>query len=191
MYLTVLIFFLLAHCCWSFSSGMAIGKVSERKLSKARDVNVITCARTHDDDTLLMSVTLGLTGADTDHCSDALKETKNKVVGWLQSFPFASSLPMQPMSYTPNEDGIDLVFRRKKTVEKSGKDGGLCFQVQVDSSDEHSVLVLEAYRDQEGQSVSKGFSEKMVLNKMLEALTSQRDLGVSLMRADSFFSWQT
>lgn len=46
-----------------------------------------------------------------------LEELKESCRG----FPFAAVLPVQPMTYRPTEDGVEIEFLRKPTEQKSGK----------------------------------------------------------------------
>ena len=87
----------------------------------------------------------------------------SSVVAWIQRFPFGSSLPVQPLTCGFNSDGVELAFRRKKTDEKSGKDGGIVFVVRTDISVNAPLMVLEGWRDNEGQSISKTLAERTVL----------------------------
>lgn len=47
------------------------------------------------------------------------------LVKWVQSYPFAAVLPVQPLMVQPTEDGCDVLFRKKPTKERGAIDGGL------------------------------------------------------------------
>jgi len=47
------------------------------------------------------------------------------ILTFLRSIPFASLLPVQPLTYEVTDGGVEVKFRRKKTEDKSGIDGGM------------------------------------------------------------------
>lgn len=95
---------------------------------------------------------------------------------WLMRRGWSSVLPMQPMLLEPIKPspprGILLTFRRKPTDAKGGTDGGLRFAL---SRDDKILLVT---RVSEGQSISKSFSERILVRKTVSELESlPKDLG--------------
>jgi hypothetical protein len=96
---------------------------------------------------------------------------------YISSFPFSAVLPVQPLTYTPKENGmgVDVAFLRKKTEEKSSKDGGIEFKIMRcddDTSYESlpSRILIEVRRVSEGQFVSKAFSEGLLVKAFVEGL---------------------
>ena len=99
---------------------------------------------------------------------------------WLMQRPFAAALPIQPMLVKPLHPqppaGIQITFRRKPSSEKGGTDGGLrctvaCSEVDGDeSSDESGVLLVT--RISEGQTISKAFSERALIKRLLTDLAT-------------------
>jgi hypothetical protein len=65
------------------------------------------------------------------------------LVSYLQHYPYATKLPVQPMSYFATPDhGIEIQFLRKKTDIKSSHDGGIRFFVQMMT--EHTAATAAA-----------------------------------------------
>ena len=89
---------------------------------------------------------------------------------WLMRRGWSSVLLMQPMlleKIKPSPPrGMMLTFRRKPTDAKGGTDGGLRFAL---SRDEGILLVT---RVSEGQSISKSFSERILVRKLVSELES-------------------
>jgi len=109
---------------------------------------------------------------------------------WLKRFPFAAVLPVQPMTWQPTPCGLDLAFRRKKTDDKSGKDGGLFFEVKRSETDANA-LTFEAKRDSGGQFVAKSFSEMKLLVEISEQLMAHsQSIGLSATELVSFYGWK-
>jgi hypothetical protein len=82
----------------------------------------------HDYSTEEILLCLHLRVASGIEVSDALE----RVQAYSQSFPFAAVLPVQPLSYLPTvSGGVEIKFLRKKTDEKSGTEGGLCFFIDT------------------------------------------------------------
>jgi hypothetical protein len=52
------------------------------------------------------------------------------LMNYTRSFPFAAVLPVQPLTYLPTPDGVEVTFLRKKTETKPTNDGGIRFTVQ-------------------------------------------------------------
>ena len=126
-------------------------------------------------------------------CSSILEKDKaiDALRLYLHRFPFAVVLPVQPMSYLPSETGVMVTFLRKKTQEKGSIDGGMIFDVVGDDDDstfessERCRFQLIGKRNTDGQSVSKMFSEKLVVQTMLKRLDGDQDyLGL---RVESIF----
>lgn len=89
---------------------------------------------------------------------------------YCQSFPFAAILPVQPLQYLPTPDGgVDVRFLRKKTREKGSIDGGMRFFV----SEDRDGIDVVAKRNSQGQTVSKMFSEKLVVQSFLKRVTGE------------------
>lgn len=89
---------------------------------------------------------------------------------YCQSFPFAAVLPVQPLQYLPTPDGgVEVLFLRKKTKEKGSIDGGIRFFL----SDDEDGIELVAKRNSRGQSISKMFSEKLVVQSFLKRVTGE------------------
>ncbi|KAI2490894.1 hypothetical protein MHU86_23690 [Fragilaria crotonensis] len=92
---------------------------------------------------------------------------------YTQSFPFSAILPVQPLQYLPTHDGgVDVLFLRKKTQDKGSVDGGMRFFVRppVDGDDGIEVQVK---RNSKGQSVSKMFTEKLVVQAYCEGIAGK------------------
>lgn len=93
---------------------------------------------------------------------------------YISSFPFSAVLPVQPLTYTPNEDdlGVKVAFLRKKTDIKSGKDGGIDFRISTvdDENDEAIRVNIVARRDSNGQFISKVFSEGAIIKSFVSGL---------------------
>jgi len=101
---------------------------------------------------------------------------------YIQSFAFAAVLPVQPLTYTPTDDGgVQVKFLRKKTKEKGSLDGGLRFWILQDKppqstegEDENNSAVgfeIVVKRISEGQTITKMFSEKQVIQAFVAAFT--------------------
>ena len=96
---------------------------------------------------------------------------KASLVSWLSGFPYAACLPVQPLSCAYCPDGVDIVFRRKKTEDKSGKDGGIQIRVREDAA--NGRLLLTARRDSEGQFLRTQIAENKLLQDLREALAHE------------------
>jgi hypothetical protein len=89
---------------------------------------------------------------------------------YCQSFPFAAVLPVQPLQYLPTDDGgVEVSFLRKKTKEKGSIDGGIRFFLY----EEGQGIDLVAKRNSRGQSISKMFSEKLVVQSFIKRVTGE------------------
>ena len=136
-------------------------------------------------------------GIDPEAALEALREA-------CRGFPFAAVLPVQPLTYLPSPTGVKVTFLRKKTEEKGSQDGGIDFSVEFtdvaapDDDDEIGLktlgsgrrIQLLSSRISEGQTVSKMFSEKMVITEFVKrigaATESPSALG-NMVSVDSFF----
>ena len=109
-------------------------------------------------------------------------QTEALLFDYIRSFPFAAVLPVQPLTYLPTPGGVDVTFLRKKTATKPTNDGGIRFVLDpVLSSSEQDATnvggtpatswILTARRNSEGQSVQKLFSEKLIVQELLDGLT--------------------
>lgn len=109
---------------------------------------------------------------------------------YVQSFPFAAVLPVQPLTYRPRPgpdgpSGVDVTFLRKKTVEKGGEDGGVAFYISPPSPTEPTDgggvgggerrVEITAVRNSEGQCVSKAFSEGVIVKALAKGLCERVD----------------
>ena len=99
------------------------------------------------------------------------EEAVNILQSYIASFPFSAVLPVQPLTYIPREDGngVDVSFLRKKTKEKGAIDGGINFLISSVQDDGREV-VLVAMRNSEGQTVSKVFTEGLVIKSFAAGL---------------------
>jgi hypothetical protein len=126
-----------------------------------------------------------------------VEQCLQRISDYTQSFPFAAVLPVQPLQYLPNSDGgVELKFLRKKTDIKSGIDGGIRFFVRqkareasidalseidededLDEEPAHKAAVIEivAKRNSKGQSISKIFAEKLVIQAFVKGMTMGAD----------------
>jgi hypothetical protein len=101
---------------------------------------------------------------------------------------------VQPLTYTPrrgretnnddsNDDvypGVSVVFLRKKTKEKEAIDGGIEFLISVQNSSQGqqqgtNVIQLLAIRNTKGQTVSKVFSEGLIIKSFVSGLIGEDD----------------
>eukprot|EP00537_Pseudo-nitzschia_pungens_P016990 CAMPEP_0172400108 /NCGR_PEP_ID=MMETSP1061-20121228/44234_1 /TAXON_ID=37318 /ORGANISM="Pseudo-nitzschia pungens, Strain cf. pungens" /LENGTH=203 /DNA_ID=CAMNT_0013133229 /DNA_START=86 /DNA_END=697 /DNA_ORIENTATION=- len=129
------------------------------------------------DEEILLRMNLGInTGADPDSCLEAVRE-------YAKSFPFAAVLPVQPLTYVPSDDGrgVKVTFLRKKTKEKGSVDGGIDFYIDFTSQKDEVDLDplggkrirLLATRNPEGQTISKMFSEKLIVLAFVKGITGE------------------
>jgi hypothetical protein len=126
-----------------------------------------------------------------------------QVQAYSQSFPFAAVLPVQPLMYLPTtEGGVEIKFLRKKTDEKSGMDGGLCFFIETtepeaatqaatenndnmveyvndddtdhDNDDDQSrrMISVTVKRNSVGQTIRKIVAERLVVTSYVASLTA-------------------
>ena len=114
----------------------------------------------------------------------SIDDAFNHVSKYVQSFPFAAVLPVQPLQYLPREDGgVELQFLRKKTHIKPGVDGGIRFFITKRSSDTGAGedrtgtsndidggINVTAKRNSRGQSLSKVFAEKLVVTTFVRGM---------------------
>ena len=137
---------------------------------------------TDEPEEVLLRMNLSINaGIDPDA---AIKATRD----FAKGFPFAAVLPVQPLTYLPSNTGVKVTFLRKKTEEKGSQDGGMDFSIEFtdvaapDDDDEIGVGTLGgrririlATRISEGQTVSKMFSEKMVITEFVKGISSATD----------------
>jgi hypothetical protein len=123
-----------------------------------------------------------------------VEQCLQRISDYTQSFPFAVILPVQPLQYLPTADGgVELKFLRKKTDTKSGIDGGIRFfvrkkereptvdaladeedeELDLDDEPSHPAVLIEiiAKRNSKGQSISKIFAEKLVIQAFVKGMT--------------------
>jgi hypothetical protein len=100
----------------------------------------------------------------------------SEIIRYTQTFSFTAILPVQPMRYDKTDKGMDVKFLRKKTPEKNSIDGGLQFQVTSikkslskksigtsSNDDPEDMIQIQVTRISEGQSITKVFSEKLIV----------------------------
>lgn len=131
------------------------------------------------------------TDSDSSHVINCMERLKI----YLRSFPFSAVLPVQPLQYLPSDDGVDVTFLRKKTQEKGSMDGGITISVKKcehDDDDARNRILVTARRNSEGQTISKIFSEKLVILALVDsfiggnnvpegiAIERQRKLGITV-----------
>ena len=132
---------------------------------------------------LLLQLHISINHDNSNNAVDIME----KIRTYLRSFPFAAILPVQPLTYVPSDNGVDVTFLRKKTQEKGSVDGGILIGVNMvqnddealsDSSMNNCALCLIAKRNSDGQVVQKVFSEKIVVMQLLKGIDKkQTDLG--------------
>ena len=122
----------------------------------------------HED--ILMKIALSTNGSTTEaEAVDLLRK-------YVASFPFSAVLPVQPLTYLPRDDGkgVDVTFLRKKTKEKGSMDGGIYFFISSDENKE-GLINLIAMRNSEGQTISKVFTEGLVIKSFVSGLDGDED----------------
>jgi hypothetical protein len=122
----------------------------------------------------LMQISLSINeGYNTDDVISVVQQ-------YLSSFPFSAVLPVQPLTYTPKNDGmgVDVYFLRKKTEEKGSKDGGIqftfdiCMEEEEEGQTSSDRVNIVAKRVSEGQVISKVFSEGMIIKSFVSGLNN-------------------
>jgi len=102
-------------------------------------------------------------------------ESLSKISQYIQSFPFAAVLPVQPLQALPtNDGGLELKFLRKKTQFKSGVDGGVRFFVRIRDG-KNDIIEILVKRNSEGQSIPKMFAEKLVIQSFVKGMALGSD----------------
>eukprot|EP00563_Minutocellus_polymorphus_P021369 CAMPEP_0197715428 /NCGR_PEP_ID=MMETSP1434-20131217/590_1 /TAXON_ID=265543 /ORGANISM="Minutocellus polymorphus, Strain CCMP3303" /LENGTH=218 /DNA_ID=CAMNT_0043299525 /DNA_START=65 /DNA_END=721 /DNA_ORIENTATION=- len=156
----------------------------------------VTPADEPDESLLRMNLSINA-GVDPDAALGSLRD-------FAKGFPFAAVLPVQPLTYMPSPTGVKVTFLRKKTEEKGSQDGGMDFSIEFtdvappDDDDDIEIgtfgtgrrINLSVSRISEGQTVSKMFSEKMVITefvKRISAATENPDALGNMVSMDSFF----
>ncbi len=131
----------------------------------------------NNSDDLLMRISFVSKGGTNE------AEAIELIQAYIVSFPFSVVLPVQPLTYKPRKggDGVDLSFLRKKTQEKGAIDGGMKFILSSDcGNDEEFTVVLKAFRDSNGQTVSKIFSEGLIIKSFVAGLLDEEGGKVGL-----------
>mmetsp|Transcript_3336 Transcript_3336/g.7659 ORF Transcript_3336/g.7659 Transcript_3336/m.7659 type:complete len:227 (-) Transcript_3336:95-775(-) len=132
---------------------------------------------TSPEETLLrMNLSINA-AADPDAAIEAVR-------AYVRSFPFAAILPVQPLQYVPSDDGlgVKVTFLRKKTKEKGSQDGGIDFSIEFTSPEDEEEggvgmgplgrrIRVVATRISEGQTVSKMFSEKLIVTEFVKGIS--------------------
>lgn len=115
------------------------------------------------------------------------KEFLSKITDYTQSFPFAALLPVQPLQYLPTQDGgVEIKFLRKKTQTKSGTDGGVRFFVSNGKDNNNSKTInITVKRCSKGQTISKMFTEKLLIQGFLNGIKSGTENNGDGMNNDS------
>lgn len=107
----------------------------------------------------------------------AREDSLSRISQYIQSFPFAAVLPVQPLQALPTDDGgLELKFLRKKTQIKSGVDGGVRFFVHFRDEQPDSIEVI-VKRNSEGQYVPKMFAEKLICTTFVKGMALGSDDG--------------
>jgi hypothetical protein len=102
--------------------------------------------------------------------SSTIDEALERVSKYTCAFPFAAVLPVQPLTYLPTTDGgVEVTFLRKKTQEKGSIDGGIRFFI----GKERDGIEIVAKRNSDGQTVSKMFSEKQVVQAYVKGISGE------------------
>ena len=175
----------------AFVSGQAITLTSLKSSGSASGHGEMA---TDESEEVLLRINLSINaGIDPD---SAIKATRE----FARGFPFAAVLPVQPLTYLPSPTGVKVTFLRKKTEEKGSQDGGMDFSIEFtdvaapDDDDEIGVgtlggrrIRLLATRISEGQTVSKMFSEKMVITEFVKGISSATDSPSALVSVESYF----
>ena len=182
----------------AFVNGQAVSFSSLKLSGSASGDDEMT---TDEPEEVLSRMNLSINaGIDPDAAIKATKE-------YARGFPFAAVLPVQPLTYLPSPAGVKVTFLRKKTEEKGSQDGGMDFSIEFtdvaapDEDDEIGVGTLSgrrirllATRISEGQTVSKMFSEKMVITEFIKGISSATDssssaLGNAVSVESYFHKW--
>lgn len=124
----------------------------------------------------LLRIHLSVKSSD-DGVATTVEKALERVQDYTQSFPFAAVLPVQPLQYLPTIDGgVDLLFLRKKTKEKGSVDGGLRFFVRaMEGNGNGSGIDVLVKRNSKGQSISKSFTEKLVVQAYVQGISGESD----------------
>lgn len=177
----------------AFVNGQAVSFSSLKASGSASGDDEMT---TDEPEEVLLRMNLSINaGIDPDA---AIKATRD----YAKGFPFAAVLPVQPLTYLPSPTGVKVTFLRKKTEEKGSQDGGMDFSIEFtdvaapDDDDEIGLgtlggrrIRLLATRISEGQTVSKMFSEKMVITEFVKGISSATDGSSALGNAVSVESY--
>jgi hypothetical protein len=156
------------------------GCLSSSKNSEECEENANNKLDTYDWDQEETLMVINLTPQPSKMVEQCLQHVSH----YVQSFPFAAVLPVQPLQYLPTADGgVDLKFLRKKTDVKSGMDGGIRFFVRsVDGKNNdideevNKTIQIIAKRNSRGQSISKMFAEKLVVQAFVKGISEGASL---------------
>ena len=135
------------------------------------------------EDEIIFRILLSLRTDDSKHST---LETVQIVQSFIESFPFPSVLPVQPMTYIPNAEGygVRVKFLRKKTGEKGSVDGGIDFSVCAKgledgtsgpSKSKPEMVEIVAKRNSNGQTFPKTFSEMQITKAFVSSITDVDD----------------
>jgi len=140
---------------------------------------------------ILMQIQMTLDNASDDGDNDndntvSIDDVYKSLSKFMQKFPFAAVLPVQPLQYLPtDDDGVDVRFLRKKTEEKGSIDGGIRFSIE--QQEDGNSIQITARRNSEGQSVPKIFSEKLVITAFVSKIGAGPIAGASM--SSVFHRW--
>ncbi|CAM9651270.1 unnamed protein product [Choristocarpus tenellus] len=92
---------------------------------------------------------------------------------WIRRYPFGAALPVQPFSLNETEEGVDVIFRKKPTLERSSEDGGLQLTVADvagarEEEGRSSTLIVR--RISRGQEIRKIFAERVAVKALVKSL---------------------
>lgn len=173
--LLLLIIFIISFDVESFSLSLSthLHKYVHKDLSSIKLFSSSFNDGSNQIEETLMQISLSINeGYNTDNVIAVVQQ-------YLSSFPFSAVLPVQPLTYTPRNDGmgVNVSFLRKKTEEKSSKDGGIqfTFDVCMEEGDDQTSscrVNIVAKRVSEGQAISKVFSEGMIIKSFVNGLNS-------------------
>ncbi|CAM9594665.1 unnamed protein product, partial [Discosporangium mesarthrocarpum] len=106
---------------------------------------------------------------------DFLDTDIEEIRHWVRRYPYGAALPVQPYSIMETEEGLNLLFRKKPTLERSGEDGGLEIVITEDTErtegkDESGKQTLTLRRIAQGQQIRKIFAERIVVKALVASL---------------------
>lgn len=135
---------------------------------KAENKNVLE-QWDHEESLLVMSLS-PLPGVS---CEDSY----SRISRYIQGFPVAAVLPVQPLQALPTGDGgLEIKFLRKTTRINSGVDGGVRFFVRVANQDaKRDRIEVVMKRNSEGQSTPNLIAEKLIAQSFAKGISMGGD----------------